>query len=250
VLSDTWLWDGDWTQQSPATSPDARVYAGTAYDPTMHSLTMFGGANQTGALADTWVRQGATATVPQPPTHLTAAAGNGKATLHWAQPAGNGGSPITGYVVIPYLGAAAQASQQFNSTATTEVVSGLANGKSYRFRVEAINAVGTSAPTRAAGPVVIGVPTAPTSVQATKGAGKATLHWKAPSTTNGSPITGYVVTPYRSGVAQAAQAFSSSATTETVTGLTKGKPYAFRVAARNARGLGPKSLLSNTITPT
>ena len=62
-----------------------------------------------------------------------------QATVSWHAPA-NGGHAISGYVVTPYLGSAAQPSQTFHSTATSEVVTGLTNSKSYSFRVAARNA--------------------------------------------------------------------------------------------------------------
>jgi hypothetical protein len=76
---------------------------------------------------------------------------------------------------------------------------------------------------------------------------KAELRWKAPSTTNGSRITAYVVTPYRNGVALPARVFSPDSTHATVTGLIPGRNYTFRVAARNHRGLGPQSSASNSV---
>ena len=54
-----------------------------------------------------------------------------------------GGSPITGYVVTPYVGGTAKTAQTFNNTATTETVTGLTNGTAYTFKVAAINGVGT-----------------------------------------------------------------------------------------------------------
>jgi len=50
-------------------------------------------------------------------------------------------------------------------------------------------------------------------------------------------------------VAQTAQTFSSTATTETVTGLTAGTSYTFKVAAINAAGTGPASAASAAATP-
>ena len=57
------------------------------------------------------------------------------------------------------------------------------------------------------------------------------------------------MTPYIGGVAQTAQIFVSTATTETVTGLTNGTAYTFRVAAINAIGTGSNSSSSNSVTP-
>ena len=90
-----------------------------------------------------------------------------------------------------------------------------------------------------------GTPAAPT---ATAGITSATVTWTAPAA-NGSPITGYVVTPYLNGTAQTAQTFTSSATTQTLTGLTAGSSYTFTVAAINAIGTGAASPQSNAVTP-
>ncbi len=95
----------------------------------------------------------------------------------------------------------------------------------------------------------IGAPGAPTIGTATAGSKSATLKWTAPSNTNGSPITGYLVTPFDSGVAQTPEQFNSTATQENVTGLTSGHTYTFKVAAINARGTSPDSAASNSVKP-
>ena len=50
--------------------------------------------------------------------------------------------PITAYVVTPWVGQVAQTPSRFNSTATTQTVTGLANGTTYTFTVVAINSLG------------------------------------------------------------------------------------------------------------
>ena len=93
-------------------------------------------------------------------------------------------------------------------------------------------------------------PGAPTGVGAGAGNGSATVSWTAPSG-GGSPITGYTVTPYIAGVAQAPTTVSGSppATSTTITGLTNGTTYTFTVSATNAIGTGPASAQSNAVTP-
>jgi titin len=88
----------------------------------------------------------ATATVSGPPINATATAGSkGTATVTWNAPFRSGSSAVVGYVVTPYLGAVAQASQVFNSTAVSETVSGLYPGSVYTFTIAAINASGKGA---------------------------------------------------------------------------------------------------------
>jgi hypothetical protein len=92
-------------------------------------------------------------TVPGAPTIGTAIAGNQSATVSWSAPASNGGSPVTGYVVTPYVGYWPLPSVPFNSTVTTQTVTGLTNGTTYRFRVQAVNAIGVSGYSKVTNPV-------------------------------------------------------------------------------------------------
>jgi hypothetical protein len=94
------------------------------------------------------------ATLPGAPAVIrNATAGNASATVSWTAPGTDGGSPITGYVVTPYVGYYALPSTTFSSTATSQTVTGLTNGTQYRFRVQAVNAVGTSGYSKVTNPV-------------------------------------------------------------------------------------------------
>ncbi len=195
---------------------------------------------------ETW----STATLAGAPSIGTATGGSAQATVSWTAPGSDGGTPITAYVVTPFIGAAAQTATTFNNTGTTETVSGLTNGTTYTFKVAAINGVGTgpqSAASNAVTPATLaGAPTIGTAVA---GMAQATVSWTAPTSDGGSSISGYVVTPFVAAVAQPATTFNNTATTETVSGLTNGTTYTFTVAAINGVGTGPQSGSSNTAVP-
>jgi large repetitive protein len=92
------------------------------------------------------------------------------------------------------------------------------------------------------------VPGAPRAVYAVPhGNGGALLKWKAPTSDGGTAITGYVVTPYKAGVAQRRVTFKGATTTRVVKSLRNGKSYRFGVAARNATGWGAMSPRSAAI---
>src|SRR4029077_4798934 len=61
----------------------------------------------------------------------------------------------------------------------------------------------------------------------------------------------YTVTPFIGSTAQTPGTVTGNppATTTTVTGLTNGTSYTFKVAASNASGTGPASSPSNAVTP-
>jgi hypothetical protein len=181
---------------------------------------------------------------PTAPGGVTAVPGNGAATVKWAVPVANG-SPVTGYIVTPYKGLVAQATIAAGAAATSVVVPALTNGTAYTFKVQGTNAVGTGPLSLASVAVKPGTPTAPGFASATAGNGQAVLSWLAPNA-NGSPVTGYIVTPYKGLVAQPAITFNSTATTEVLTGLTNGAIYTFRVAAFNGVGTGPVSTIAAT----
>ena len=191
---------------------------------------------------------------PGAPTIIrNATAGDGQATVSWAAPAADGGSAITGYVVTPYVGYGPRPSTAFASTGTTQTITGLTNGTEYRFRVQAVNAVGTSGFSTVTNPVAPMAPTAPGAPtiirNATAGDGEATVSWTAPASDGGSPITGYVVTPYVGYGPRLSTTFTSTATTQTVTGLVNGTEYRFRVQAINAVGTSGYSTVTNPVTP-
>ena len=170
--------------------------------------------------------------------------------MEWTAPASNGGSNVNGYVVTPYADGVAQTARTFNTTFTSQVVTGLVNGTTYTFRVAA-NAVGVG-PQSAASNAVTPQARCPLrrsctwSRQATARPGCVRRHRRrtaAPSSTGTSS------TPYVGGVAQPAHTFNSTGADQVVTGLTNGTTYTFKVAARNAVGLGPRSDESDPVTP-
>lgn len=67
--NDTWTWDGaTWTEQSPSTSPPARVDGAIAFDPVLGGVVLFGGFSQSyvDSLNDTWLWDGSNWTETQP----------------------------------------------------------------------------------------------------------------------------------------------------------------------------------------
>jgi hypothetical protein len=185
-------------------------------------------------------------TAPSAPLSPSATPGSGRATVSWTKPkivaAG-----ITNYFVTPYLGTKALATRKLPGTATSAVITGLSNAKTYKFKITARNAKGNGP--AASTSVTVGTPTAPRTPTATAGKKLAKVKWSAPASTNGAAIIGYVVTPFKGGVAQPAIGFKSTATAQTITGLTSGQAYTFKIAARNARGAGPQSVATNGVTP-
>ena len=90
-------------------------------------------------------------------------------------------------------------------------------------------------------------PTAPTSVTPTAGELEASLTWTAPANVGGTPVTGYFVEYKASGGSwtTATSNTASASTSYTVTGLSGGVTYTFRVSAINAAGTSAASTESD-----
>jgi uncharacterized repeat protein (TIGR01451 family) len=197
---------------------------------------------------------------PAVPTAVTATAGNAAATVAWTRTMD--GQPLTSYTVhnsfasnsapVPDVIVTAVPGSIVVPTGTN--ITGLTNGISYQFEVQATNAFGSSAFSAASNTVTPQAPTvpgAPTGVSAMALDAMATVAWTAPASDGGSAITGYTVTALiggtPSGITASVSANSSGAA---VTGLTDGTTYTFTVRASNALGNGPESQPSNPVTPT
>jgi hypothetical protein len=101
-------------------------------------------------LMATVVLYGASATTtgpPDPPSAVTATAGDGSATVSWTPPS-NGANAITSYAVTPYIGSTAQTPTTVSGSPpwTSATITGLTDGSAYTFTVTDTNAQGTSSP--------------------------------------------------------------------------------------------------------
>jgi len=193
------------------------------------------------------------ATVPDVPTGLVAVAGDGAVGLSWSAPGDDGGAAVTGYVVEVSADGGATWSASSSPSSTAATVDGLVNGGAYRFRVSAVNGVGTGDPSDTAAAVPFTVPAAPAGLVAGATDRAVDLSWTAPAADGGRAVPGYTVQRSVDGgdhwttiVADT----GSSATTHTVTGLVNGVPHAFRVAAVNTAGTGSPSALAEATPAT
>ena len=105
----------------------------------------------------------------------------------------------------------------------------------------------TRTPLMSSAPVA---PGAPTILSATAGNGNATVSWTAPASDGGAPITAYAVTAQVIDCPATTRIFNSTATTQTVEGLTSGQEHRFWVRAYNGTEISPYSNASPPITPT
>lgn len=204
------------------------------------------------------------ATVPGTISNLEAqAAQNQQVSLSWTAPTNTGGSAITDYkVTYTYCTPAGPGTVTCNGTetefahaasaSTSIVVTGLTNGYIYYFTVYAKNAIGYGAgfgPSNGIRPSnVAGIPT---GISATAGNTQATVTWTAPSSDGGADITDYTI-QYSSNGGGTWSTFAHTAsanTSATVTGLTNGTTYVFRVAAVNTSGTGTATSASTGVVP-
>jgi Ca2+-binding RTX toxin-like protein len=196
--------------------------------------------------------------VPSAPTVGVATASiggtTGSATLSWSW-TGPVPTGITSYEIVatPTSGPSPVVTRTGISrtlTPLTTNITGLVNGTTYTLQVRAVNQFGLgalSAPSNAVTPA--GLPGVPTSVSAVRGNASAAVSWTAPANTGGLPITGYNVQVRIGAAVQSTIALTGTATTTTVTGLTNGTAYNFRVQAVTLAGVSAFSAASPAVTP-
>ena len=180
---------------------------------------------------------------PAQATGLTAQAGNAQVALSWEDPDNatiskwqvqrkEGSGSYGAWVDVPDSGA----------TTTSHTVTGLTNGTAYSFKIRAVNAGGNGPASDEVTATPMAPPLKPTGVTATAGHAQVALSWNNPDNAT--------ISKWQYQQKQADGSYgpwmdipNSTATTtsHTVTGLTNGTVYSFRIRAVNAGGNGAPS---------
>ena len=177
--------------------------------------------------------------VPSAPATLNAMSGDRLVTLKWTT--GSSVLPITKYQFQgDRSGRGWQDISGSDASTTSYTVTGLNNGQSYTFRVRAVNRAGIGEASGSVAATPLALPNQPVDLRATPGANSVILDWSAASADQ--IITRYQFQGDGSGRGwQDIPGSDASTTSYTVTGLTNGQSYTFRVRAVNQLGPSPAS---------
>jgi|GEM_PF-3556131 len=187
-------------------------------------------------------------------------------TLSWVPPSQTYNQAIKGYKIEEKISVDDHVTIVDNTgtTATSYTITGLTTGSSHTYVVSAYFTLGasplsneaTATPTSTSAPPssqpTASSPSAPTGLSATPfSPTQVNLSWSAPTSSGGSPITGYKI-DVKKGAEQFQTLVSSTQNTTlkySHTGLITDTPYSYRVYAINAVGISQASNEA-TATPT
>ena len=132
-----------------------------------------------------------------------------------------------------------------NQTTSSTVITGLTGGTNYSVVVKAFDGTTYSSGTTPVAARANSIPSAPTAVSITAGAGQVTLVWTAPASNGGPDLGTYKITA-NGGVSKTATA---AELTKVVDGLTAGGDYTFTIKATNSIGDSAGAIFAATQIP-
>jgi hypothetical protein len=186
---------------------------------------------------------------PGAPTNVSATAGDGRVSLVWTDPSGNG-NPIQYYTVYPtpnegIVGTIINGAEDGGTSSC--IVTGLRNGISYVFAVTASNILCTGDFSKPSNSVIptkeLTAPYAPINIVATSGSSQVILSWTDISN-GGSPITSHTIT---GGGVPGIITTNGQNSSCLIKNLTNGATYIFGIRSINAIGTGPPGYSDSVI---
>jgi PGF-CTERM protein len=212
---------------------DQEVEAGVTYHYAVAAVTSLGEGPVSEAASAMPIG------LPGAPGDLSATLGDGQVTLSWSAPERDGGSAVTGYVIM-------KGTSPDDLTLLARVLDTLSyqddevtRGRTYHYAVAAVNEVGDGAFSETVAVVVPpNVPGRVSTLVAEAKGDKVTLQWTAPVDDGGSPLTGYTVLRGRTVDDMEAVADLGVVTSWTDEGLKRGATYYYTVVSINNQGPG------------
>ena len=250
-------WWTDWTAipSSRPTDANATSYTVTGLlhpnPPQVYTFEVRAkNANGAGAASN---QASETFDVPAKIAQLNPTVSDQSVTLEWDTP-DNNGRKITHYQFAVFATRPGESTHTVTAASklpgsdgdtTSATISGLTNGIPHIVLLGAVNAIGVGHAARQEGLIPAATPTAPTTLAAEPGDATVTLSWTAPESDGGNAITGYSF-QQKQGTGDYGDWTSitdSDVNTRdhTVSGLTNGTTYTFRVRAENSEGPGSAS---------
>jgi hypothetical protein len=192
-----------------------------------------------------------TTTLASAPTLTAINVSSSQVVLNWTIPVQSGSSPITGFQLLCSLDGGVTWAKSGVVQGQSAVARRTASSRAPLFRVAPITDLGYGFFSRATRAVAPTVPSAPTNVFGISGNASTQITWAAPTLAGGVPIADYAI-QYSTNGGKTWTTFRDSVSTNrvtTVSRLINGKPYIFRVAAKNAVGIGAFSAPSSVVVP-
>ncbi|MDC8452555.1 MAG: fibronectin type III domain-containing protein [Candidatus Nitrosotalea sp.] len=208
-------------------------------------LLLFGAlVTQGGILSASAIEQ-----TPSLPRNLNASSvSNTQIFLIWDAPVNATG--VTGYQIESKTDSGSYSVLNIIGNLTTYLHTGLVANTTYTYRVSAINSAGIGNSSNEATATTLSTPSAPRNLSATViSASQIDLIWNAPSSSGGTPITGYKILRDNSctGTFVTISNTTNSSTKYSDTGLVANTCYRYDIEAINAIGLGA---MANNVTAT
>ncbi|WP_426572287.1 DUF4214 domain-containing protein [Aquihabitans sp. McL0605] len=133
-----------------------KVLPGTTYRIVLAGIDQDTSAPYQGPIGFSW--RFTEATRAAGPTHVYVQPESHQVTVSWPAPEDDGGADITGYVITARVNGVEKATKTVGTEPVPQVVTGLPNGKPYRFDVAAITVVGVGYPSPPSETVITGHP--------------------------------------------------------------------------------------------
>uniref|UniRef100_A0A8D8XJU1 Twitchin n=1 Tax=Cacopsylla melanoneura TaxID=428564 RepID=A0A8D8XJU1_9HEMI len=197
--------------------------------------------------------------VPQPPAEIEVYdVFQTSCKIKWKPSPSDGGSPILQYVIerqdMSVKGGWQTCAEVPPGQPSEVEVKDLTHKKEYKFRIRAVNKVGSSEPNQFAKPVVAkdpwDEPSKPNNVEVVDwDKDHADLKWTRPENDGGAPITGYII-EFKGKFDkdwQPGKTIDGDITAATIEGLKEGTQYEFRIRAVNEAGPGEPSPASKSV---